>query len=428
MIRKYSTILIAAAASCMTAMAEITVEQCVELAHDNYPLLRKYDILQQTDKINISDINKSWLPQIGIYAQGTVQNTVPSFPDALTNILEQMDTDVSGLGKTQYKLGVDVNQTVWDGGISKARRTVARSTREQQAAAVDVQLYAIRERVENLFFGILLIEEQTKISEQTLALLQSNLTKLESMRDNGTAMQSDVDMVEAQALAVNQQISQARSQAHSYRRLLEIYTGKEMGDEKLVRPTASMPLDMSSARPELNLFVAQTNSNNARQKEITSSLMPKVGLFAQAFYGYPGFNNFKSMMDRDLSFNIVAGLKVSWNLGAFYTRKNSLSRIKLANAAVDIDRQIFIFNNKLQSTEQKEHIDELRQVLKDDERIVVLRSNVRRAAESQLANGVIDATALLTKITDENQAHLTSSFHEIQLLQSIYQLKYTLNR
>ncbi len=428
MIRKYSVFLIAAAASCMPAMADITVEQCVELAHDNYPLLRKYDILQQTDKINISDINKSWLPQIGIYAQGTVQNVVPSFPDALNNILEQMNTDVSGLGKTQYKIGVDVNQTIWDGGTSKARRTVARSTSEQQAAAVDVQLYAVRERVENLFFGILLVEEQTKISEQTLALLQNNLAKLKSMESNGTAMQCDVDMVEAQTLAVDQQIIQVKGQTQCYRRLLGIYTGKEMTKEKLVKPKPEMPASMASTRPELDLFAAQAKANNARQNEISSSLMPKIGLFAQAFYGYPGFNNFKSMMDRDLSFNIVAGMKVSWNLGAYYTRKNSLSRIKLANATVETDRDVFLFTNKLRTNEQTARIEELQKVIENDRRISDLRTNVRKAAESQLENGVIDATALLTKITDENQARLTSSIHEIQLIQSIYQLKYTLNQ
>lgn len=261
-----------------------------------------------------------------------------------------------------------------------------------------------------------------------MALLQNNLAKLKSMESNGTAMQCDVDMVEAQTLAVDQQIIQVKGQTQCYRRLLGIYTGKEMTKEKLVKPKPEMPASMASTRPELDLFAAQAKANNARQNEISSSLMPKIGLFAQAFYGYPGFNNFKSMMDRDLSFNIVAGMKVSWNLGAYYTRKNSLSRIKLANATVETDRDVFLFTNKLRTNEQTARIEELQKVIENDRRISDLRTNVRKAAESQLENGVIDATALLTKITDENQARLTSSIHEIQLIQSIYQLKYTLNQ
>ena len=412
----------------MYAAADVTVEQCVALAQENYPLIQKYDLLRQSRQIDLSDINKSWLPQIGIYAQGTVQNAVPSFPDALSNVLDQMGTDMKGLGKLQYKVGVDLNQTIWDGGTSKASRTIAESENAQQEAALDVELYAVRERVENLFFGILLVEEQIKQAELTLTLLESNLAMLRSMKTNGTATQSDVDMVEAQFLTVQQQITQARSISDSNRRLLGIFTGTDMSDEKLTKPSSSMPSELISARPELALFDARIKNNDARLGSIKSSVMPRIGLFAQAYYGYPGYDYFKSMMNRDMSFNVLAGVKVSWNIGSFYTKKNSERKLRLANDGIVADREVFLFNTNLQTSSQTAHISELEDIMKEDSRIVELRANVRRSAESQLRNGVIDATALLTKITDENQARLTSSYHEIQLIQSIYQLKYILNR
>lgn len=412
----------------MYATADVTVEQCVALAQENYPLIQKYDLLRQSRQLNLSDINKSWLPQIGIYAQGTVQNTVPSFPDALSNVLDQMGTDMKGLGKLQYKVGVDLNQTIWDGGTSKASRTIAESENAQQEAALDVELYAVRERVENLFFGILLVEEQIKQAELTHTLLESNLAMLRSMKTNGTATQSDVDMVEAQFLTVQQQITQARSISDSNRRLLGIFTGTDMSDEKLTKPSSSMPSELISVRPELALFDARIKNNDARLGSIKSSVMPRIGLFAQAYYGYPGYDYFKSMMNRDMSFNVLAGVKVSWNIGSFYTKKNSERKLRLANDGIVADREVFLFNTNLQTSSQTAHISELEDIMKEDSRIVELRANVRRSAESQLRNGVIDATALLTKITDENQARLTSSYHEIQLIQSIYQLKYILNR
>ena len=412
----------------MYAAADVTVEQCVALAQENYPLIQKYDLLRQSRQIDLSDINKSWLPQIGIYAQGTVQNAVPSFPDALSNVLDQMGTDMKGLGKLQYKVGVDLNQTIWDGGSSKASRTIAESENAQQEAALDVELYAVRERVENLFFGIMLVEEQIKQAELTLTLLESNLAMLRSMKTNGTATQSDVDMVEAQFLTVQQQITQARSISDSNRRLLGIFTGTDLSDEKLTKPSSSMPSELISARPELALFDARIKNNDARLGSIKSSVMPRIGLFAQAYYGYPGYDNFKSMMNRDMSFNVLAGVKVSWNIGSFYTKKNSERKLRLANDGIVADREVFLFNTNLQTSSQTAHISELEDIMKEDSRIVELRANVRRSAESQLRNGVIDATALLTKITDENQARLTSSYHEIQLIQSIYQLKYILNR
>lgn len=408
--------------------AQVTLERCVELAQENYPLIKKYDLIDRTQEINLSDINKGWLPQIGVYGQGTVQNAVPSFPDALSDMMIQMGTDMSGLGKLQYKVGVDVSQTIWDGGVSKSRREIARADSEERQATLDVQLYSIRERVENLFFGVLLIDEQIKQTQATQSLLQSNLDRLRAMKSNGTAMQSDVDMVEAQYLAISQQLIQAQSNSQSYRRMLGIFTGMDMTGQQLEMPDAKIPDNLTPNRPELALFDAQARTNTAQLGNIRSSLMPKIGLFAQAYYGYPGFDNFKSMMNRDLSFNVLAGVKVSWNIGSFYTKKNCERRLQLAAETIAADRDVFLFNTSLQTQSQTDRISELRDIMNDDSRIVELRANVRKAAESQLENGVIDATALLTKITDENQARLTSSYHEIQLIQSIYQLKNTLNR
>ena len=408
--------------------AQVTLEECVKLAQDNYPLIRKYDLLEQTKEVNLSDINKSWLPQINVYGQGTVQNEIPSFPELLAGIISQTGASISGLNEWQYKVGADISQNIWDGGASKTGRKIERAENAERQAALDVQLYAIRERVEDLYFGILLIEEQAEQIRIMQALLQSNLNKLRTMHENGTAMQSDVDMVEAQYLSNAQQLIQAESTSKSYRKVLEIFTGRSLVGQELTRPDASIPQGLMSDRPELRHFEAQLQANEARNASITASTMPKIGLFVQAYYGYPGFDYFESMMNRNLSFNILAGVKVSWNIGAFYTKKNNRRKLRLSSDNIAVERDVFLFNTNMQIQSQLDHIGELKAVMKENDRIVELRTNVREAAESQLDNGVIDATALLTKLTDEKQARLTASYHEIQLLQSIYQLKYTLNK
>ena len=408
--------------------AQVTLEECVKLAQDNYPLIRKYDLLEQTKDVNLSDIHKSWLPQINVYGQGTVQNETPSFPKSLTELISQTGTSISGLNEWQYKIGVDLSQNIWDGGASKSQRRMERAEDTERKAALDVQLYAIRQRVEGLYFGILLIEEQAEQTRAMHSLLQSNLDKLQAMLDNGTALQSDVDMVEAQCLGTAQQLTQAESTAKSYRKVLEIFTGKSIAGQELVRPDATLPQDLLPDRPELRHFEAQLQANEARNASITASLMPRIGLFAQAYYGYPGLDYFESMMNRDLSFNLLAGVKVSWNIGAFYHKKNDRQKLRLSSDRIAVERDVFLFNTSMQTRSQLDRIDELKAVMVKDDRIVELRHNVRMAAESQLDNGVIDATALLTKLTDEKQARLNASYHEIQLLQSIYQLKYTLNQ
>ena len=408
--------------------AQVTLEECVKLAQDNYPLIRKYDLLEQTKDVNLSDIHKSWLPQINVYAQGTVQNETPSFPESLTELISQTGTSISGLNEWQYKIGVDLSQNIWDGGASKSQRRMERAEDTERKAALDVQLYAIRQRVEDLYFGILLIEEQAEQTRAMHSLLQSNLDKLQAMLDNGTALQSDVDMVEAQCLGTAQQLTQAESMAKSYRKVLEILIGKSIAGQELVRPDATLPQDLLSARPELRHYEAQLQANEARNAGITAGLMPRIGLFAQAYYGYPGLDYFESTMNRDLSFNLLAGVKVSWNIGAFYHKKNDRQKLRLSSDHIAVERDVFLFNTSMQTRSQLDRIDELKAVMAKDDRIVELRQNVRMAAESQLGNGVIDATALLTKLTDEKQARLNASYHEIQLLQSIYQLKYTLNQ
>ena len=417
-------IFIAILLTTISAHAQVTLQQCVDAARENYPLIARYGLLEQTAAVSLSDINKSWLPQIGAYAQGTAQNAVPEFPERL----QQMVPDLQGLGKLQYKIGLELNQNIWDGGQSKSRRSIQRAQTEADRASLDVQLYAVRERVESLFFGALLAGEQVSQFDLSIELLEANIRRMKSMLQNGTAMRADVDMLEAQLLTTTQQRAQASSAATNCRRLLAIFTGLDLENQTLVKPEATMPETLTADRPELVMFDAKNQLFATQEEDIETSLMPRVGFFAQAFYGYPGFDNFKSMMDRTTTFNVVAGLKVSWNIGGLYTKDNRRQRLRLASESVGNDREVFLFNNRLQATGQTDKIEEIRRVMADDQRIIELRGNVRRAAESQLQNGVIDATALLTKITDENQARLTAAYHEIQLLQSIYQLKYTLNR
>ncbi len=286
----------------------------------------------------------------------------------------------------------------------------------------------MRERVQQVFFGILLLDRQIDIARSSVELLEADLAKIRAMIAGGTAMQADADMIEAQILSARQQILQAESSREAYRSVLGIYIGEDPGDRSLTAPEASVPATADCDRPELRLFAARQELNTRRSDALQATVMPRIGFFAQGYYGYPGLNYFASMTDRKLSLNLIAGLKVSWNIDSFYTRDNNRRKYALANESVAAERDVFLFNTRLRATSESRAIDGLRRIIGEDDRIVELRGNVRRAAESQLAHGVIDANALLTKITDEQVARLNASLHQIQLLQSIYQLKYTLNQ
>lgn len=406
----------------------VTLEECVKSAEANYPMISRYGLVEQVRDISLSDINKGWLPGVTVYGQATVQNNVPLFPDALENVLKQMGQDIAGLSRFQYKAGVDVQQTIWDGGASKAGRDVQRASAEVQRNALDVELYGVRQRVEDLYFGILLIDAQILQSQLAYDQLESNRRKLESMEKNGVAMKSDIDMLEAQQLTIGQQISQARAVSESYRKVLGLFIGKTLEGVELTLPSADMPENLDPTRPEQRLFDARLKLADAQRAGVKASLMPKAGFFAQAYYGYPGIDYFRSMRTRTPDFNVVAGVKLQWEIGAFYTRKNKLTQIDLDRAETEAERETFLFNNRLATTQQNGDIEAIRKLMASDKRIIELRQNVRKAAESQLANGVIDAFTLVNKITDENQARLAASYHEIELIKKINQLRTIINR
>ena len=412
----------------LSAGAQVTLDECRRLAREHYPEIRQYDLVRRTEEYTLSNARRAWLPQLSFAAQATWQTEVPSFPNALAGMLAQQGIDMPGMNKDQYKAALDLNQTLWDGGKSEADKRIARAEAAEQARSADVDLYALQGRVDNLFFGILLLDERIAQTQLTLDLLRSNLEKVRALQRNGVAMQSDADAVEAELLTVNQQLTQVAASRDSYRRMLEIFTGRPLGGEQLERPDASEPRSMESSRPELALFDATADKLTAQERLVKAATRPHFGLFAQGYYGYPGMDYFQSMMSPDWSWNAMAGVKMSWNFGAYYTRKNSLAKLRTAKEQVEMQREIFLFNTRLQTAEESGDIARLRKALADDDRIVALRRSVREAAESKLRNGVIDTDDLLRKITDEAAAATARSAREIELLKTIYELKHTINR
>lgn len=404
-----------------------TLEECQQLACDHYPEIRQYDLIRQSEQYDLSNAARNWLPQVSFSAQATWQNRVPEFPSALSGMLDQAGVSLRGLDKDQYKVALEVNQTIWDGGQSQADRRVIEATADEHRQATEVDLYAVKGRVNDLYFGILLLEERLGQTDLTIALLQSNLDKVRSLVTNGVAMQTDADAVEAELLSVQQQRVQIEASRESYRRMLELFIGQRLA-ERLERPELVGAVSGESARPELAWIDAQQERLAAQELSVKSAIRPRFGVFAQGYYGYPGLDYFAGMVSTDWTWNALIGVKMSWNFGAYYTKKNRLSNLRVAQQQLDIQRDVFLFNTDLQVAEEQGNISRLRRALADDDRIVALRRSVREAAESKLRNGVIDTNDLLRKITDEASARSARSLREVELLKAIYELKYTINR
>ena len=402
-----------------------TLEECQQAAERNYPLIRQYGLIEKTTELTVDNIQKGWLPQISASAQATYQSDVMSWPDEMKGMLGQLGVNIEGLKKDQYKVGIDVQQTVFDGGSIKYQKEIARQLGEVQTAQNEVNLYQVRKSVNELFFALLLMDEQIKLNADLQELLGANEKKLASMLKGGTAAESDYLNVKAERLNVMQQATSLQSQRQSLVRMLSTFCGIEV--KELVKPIAVTTLQPSGKRPELKAIDAQLRLADAQEKALDAALMPKMGLFAQGYYGYPGYNMFEDMMHHQWSWNGLVGARLSWNIGALYTRKNDKAKIQLQRETAETNRDVFLFNNDLEQIQQNENIERYKKLMADDEEIITLRSSIRKAAESKLSHGIIDVNDLVKEINNENAARVQQSMHETQMLKEIYDLKYTVN-
>jgi len=411
----------------MMAQAQ-TLEECQQAAERNYPLIRQYGLIEKTTELTVSNIQKGWQPQVSASAQATYQSDVVSFPDEMQALYQQMGINMKGLTKDQYRVGIDVQQTVFDGGAIRSQKEIARAQGQVQQAQNEVNIYQVRRRVNEMYFALLLIDEQIKLNSDLQELLAGNERKLESMKKNGTAAESDWHSVKAERLNVVQQGVNLQSQRQALVRMLSTFCGIEV--KEIQTPPLTPPLEGRgmAARPELRAIDAQLRLADAQEKALNSALMPRLGVFAQGFYGYPGYNMFEDMMSRKWSLNGMIGARLTWNIGALYTRKNDKAKIQLQRDMAENSRDVFLFNNNLEQIQQNENIARYQRLMSDDEEIISLRSSVRKAAESKLAHGIIDVNDLVKEINSENQARVQQMVHEIEMLKEIYDLEYVLGK
>ena len=406
-----------------TATAQ-TLEECQQAAERNYPLIAQHDLIARTTQLTVANIQKGWLPQLTATAQATLQNTVISWPEEMTELMQQMGIDMKGLAKDQYRVGLDLQQTVFDGGAISAQKRVTREQGAVQQAQLDVDLYRVRQRVNEMYFGLLLLDDQIRLNLDLQEQLAASEKKLTSMVKHGTAAQCDLNNVTAERLNVAQQMTTLESQRRVLTAMLGTFCGIEVNN---VTKPAAVDVANGNNRPELRLIDSQLRLADAQDRALNAALLPRLGVFAQGYYGYPGYNMFKDMMGRNWSWNGMVGARLTWNIGALYTHHNDKAKVQLQREAAQNQREVFLFNNRLEQMQQNEAINRYRKLMAQDEEIIALRQQVRKAAESKLSHGIIDVNDLVRDINSENAARVQQSIHEIEMLKQMYDLKYTTN-
>jgi len=394
--------------------AQLSIDSCQTKARRNYPLIQQYGLIDQTTEFTLSNANKAFLPQLSFNIIGGVIDGFPSINAPGSSEGSSSDMQLISV--------VQLNQAIWDGGATKASKELAKANAEIEKADVDVALYQIRERVNNLYFGILLIDAQLQQNDIFFENLKRNAKSVEIAVDNGTAYKSDLDEIKVELLNAEERTTELVYNKAAYCKVLSAMIGEPISTEGVFAQPEKELLDLDTAigRPELSLFANQKALIDARSQLNKSTLYPKIGILGFGTFLTPGIEFGASDIDRIL----VAGLSVSWDIAGLYRNGNNKKLDELGLKRVQNQEETFLFNTHLQLNQTQVELQKYEELIQKTKEIVLIKERIKKAYEVKYENGVTTMTQLLDKTNEENLAKQKLIMQDIQYLQKQYQYKY----
>lgn len=426
-------LLLAMVLSASLSTQAITLKESLQMAHDNYPAIRQYQLIEQTHDFTLENASKGWLPQVSASAGAY------AFTDPIKSN-EQIARMGIDFKNYMANTSVTIRQNLYDGGEIAAQKEVTSAQSEVQKHQLHVSMYGINERVQQIYFSILLLDEQIVLNELHQKDLSTSEKNIRSLIKGGIANQSDLDAILVECLKLKQQKDAIAVSRQAYLQMLGVFIGKElMVSEKLEKPSMESNVlrtpegttsDSSSSlflaknwginRPELQYYDSQNLLIDARRKQLDTRLRPTLSLF--------GMGMLHSKVSDMINYGMLAGgISLSWNIGALYTRKNDIRKLEVQRQMNDIQREVFLFNNRLQNEQEYGIIASLRKQIAQDTEIISLRESIRSKSDRKVQLGTESVNELVRDINAVNLAKTQKAMHEIQLLQEIYKLKYINN-
>lgn len=405
-----STLLLLTLSGFSQTAGPLTLEKARELARQNYPAIRQKELVKKTADISIENLQKGFLPQFSLSGQATYQSDVTKVSVPIPGF------NIEPPGKDQYKVVAEASQLLYDGGMTREQKTVQQLNAVVEDQKLEVELYKITDRVNQLFLGVLFLDEQLKQTELVKDDIQTGLKKMEAQLQNGVVFKSSVNMLKAEWLKAGQRSTELTASRKGLIQALALFTGQELTENTtLVSPVLPTNVnDTTNTRPELKLYQDQSKLVASQDKLIDAKNRPKASLFVQGGYGRPGLN----MLKNDFAFYGIGGLRFNWSLGGLYTRKKEKEQVQVNRQVIGLQQESFLLNTNAQLKQQQAEVDKLQLLLQSDEEIISLRHAVTDAAKAQLDNGVITANDFLKEVNAEDQARQLQLTHKIQLIQA----------
>lgn len=397
------------------AQNEISIEECYTWAHENYPMVRQLGLIDKSSAYSLENAAKGFLPQININGQASYQSDVTVFPIKLPNV------EVPAISKDQYKVFADIYQPLSNGSMIKNAQKLIDNGGEIQKQQIEVDLYKLKDRVNQLYFGVRLMNANLKQMNIVVSDLDSVYARLNAGVKNGTATITDLKLIRVEQLSVKQKMAEQAANKKAFLQMLSYLTGKEINEKTTLIEPSQQVFTNEINRPELRLFELQRQSFAIQAKRIDNKRTPNFGLFLQTGYGRPALNFLKN----DFAGYYIGGLKLNWNLSNFYTSKNERANLKVGELKLDAQKETFLLNTNLTKIQQSAEIEKYQSLITSDKEIIEIRTAVKETASVQLTNGLITTIDYIMHLNEEDKAKQLLTLHETQLILAQYNLKTT---
>ena len=393
----------------LMAQQTVTLKQCQGWARENHPILKQSGLYQQILELKNESNATSVLPQLTLNGQATYQSDVTKVGLSIPNM------KIPTADKDQYKIYLDLRQTIWDGGLSKAKALINESENAGNQEQVEVELYQLKEKVNQFYFTSFLIQENLQILEQKTGILTERRKIMESAVRNGMVLSSELDQLLAEMLQTDQLVSELNSSRETVISALSILTGKPVDQMQNMELTATPgPMDHPQVRPEMDLFERQNELLDANSHILKKQRNPKLFGFGQAGYGKPGLN----MLNNEFDTYYLVGIGFNWNVLDWKNTSRQQQVLKLQQDIVQTKKENFVRNMDLATDQQNKQIGRLTDLLETDQQLILIRERITRAAASKLENGAITTADFIQDLNAETTARLTLETHRIQLLEA----------
>lgn len=384
----------------------LTLEECYNLAEKNYPLARQIELLEDKSRNQIGIISKGRLPQLDINAQASYQSEVIQFPLELPNIT------IDPPNKDQYRVSLDANQLIYYGGSIEANTKLKEAELKSQQQQVAVNLYALRSRINQSYFSVLLFQEQIKLQTSKMEELEVRLKEIDSGVKYGAILPSAKQSLQAEKLKLEQQLSESNFNRKKAIESLSALIAQNLDSNTVLeRMPANITLDAEAERPEMKLFELQEKQLESSKEVLSKTNYPRLMGFAQFGYGNPGLN----MLDNSFQDFYMVGLKIKWNILDWGKVKEQKQIIDISKNILATEKETFILNNSIQLQDAQSDINKFEEILQKDEEIIHLREQVLDAATSQFQNGVIPSSEYITELNNLYEAKIAQELHQTQL-------------